>query len=207
MLPFYGLNDVQMSQFLSAGRGQINDINSFNVNFDTFDQDRYTDHMYQEHNLLAELDQRNLSLCTFGQLDQIRDVILGTYFSLVHLNVGSLVAHLDELELVLADLGTPVVIGLSETWLRPNNESLYCIPGYSIVPNSHSNRASSGVALLISNKVSYKLVPDLQLSCPEVAEAIFIEVEINQTKTIVGEIYRPPSGMWPDFLRYLTHIF
>lgn len=81
---------------------------------------------------------------------------LNNHFSLVHLNVRSVVAHLDEMEITMADPGAPAVVGLSETWLKHDNESLYCIPGYSVVSNSHTDRTGRGVALLISDIVPYK---------------------------------------------------
>lgn len=108
----------------------------FNINwyvrFDSLGQDRYLGDMDLEDNLFATLDQRNLEHCNCMTIDQIDNVSLTNHFSIVHLNVRSLVAHVDdvdELEITSATLGSPPVIGLCEMWLWPENELLYCLSG------------------------------------------------------------------------------
>lgn len=155
---------------------------------------------------MAELDQRNLDACNFLPLNQTANLALNNHLSLVHLNVRSLVAHLDEMEITIADLGAPTIVGLSEIWLKHENETQYGIPGYSMVTNSHIERTGGGIALLISDTIPYKLVRELQLSQLEVAESIFVETEINHTRNIIGEIYHPLTSLWPEFIQYLKRV-
>lgn len=87
-------------------------------------------------------------------------------------------AHIDEVEVVIAEIGTPSVLGLCEIWLNKDNDTLYCLPGYSILSNPRTGKTGGGFALMVSEAISFKERPDLQISKSDVVEAIFVEIDL-----------------------------
>lgn len=91
-----------------------------------------------EFALLNSVDIRNSTKCLLvDNLDQID--IDSSDLLLIHLNIHSLPAHLDELEVLLKNLNhdlSLMFIGISETWLKPLNERLYVLQNFQIVAKS-----------------------------------------------------------------------
>lgn len=131
-------------------------LSCFHVNFDTSGQDKYLSLIDPEDNLFASLDQCNSDFCNYLYFDQVNNIAPDDYLSIAHINIRSLAAHIDGLEVVLTELGLPTVLGICKTWLTPENDTLYCLPGYSILSNSRIKKSGGGVALMISNSVSFK---------------------------------------------------
>ena len=100
------------------------------------------------------------------------------------------------------------VIGLAETWLNTENQSLYSIPNYSYYGKVRNDRAGGGVALLIHHDFSFRPRNDLDV-IDENIECVFGEVSPisgRKCKYVVGAIYRPPNTCCGDFLNKLDRI-
>ena len=114
-------------------------------------------------------------------------------FSVYHTNIRSIQKNFDIFVHSLDELNYSFdVIGLTETWLRDEPDSLLTIPNYNIeYKNRH--KTGGGVMLYIKSSFSYKLRPDI-FQFSDFFEAIFIEIENQLGKNIIlGLIYRPPG--------------
>ena len=125
-----------------------------------------------------------------------------------HLNVRSLTAHLDEVNLLLLREQLDVLC-LSETWLTEAVESsVLLFPGYAITRlDRKARKTGGGVAVL--HRCTLRVE---QLRVPaegSTLEALWLRV-IDRTAVIVGTMYRPPSGPTApaidDLHRQLTSI-
>ena len=118
-------------------------------------------------------------------------------FSLIHSNIRSVPCNLDKLSNYLSNLCiSPTIVALTETWLKPENEGCYGIPGYNGLFNSRADRSGGGVSLLIKNGLSCNVRDDLTLMT-DTAETLFVEFDKNDIgfdqNVIVGVLYRPPN--------------
>ena len=78
-------------------------------------------------------------------------------FSLLHINIVSLSAHIDDLKALLDCLDHPFdIIGISETKVKIDNEPLIDIslPGYSF-ENTPTKSSFGGTGLYIKNTISH----------------------------------------------------
>lgn len=108
-----------------------------------------------------------------------------------HMNVESVLAHLDELREVVKCFD---VIALSETFLKPDIcDALVKFDNYSWVRNDRTGMGRGGVAFLVSSRLKCEVLarsPSLYSRSPEY---IFIEVDCSGHKTVLGVVYRPPK--------------
>ena len=95
---------------------------------------------------------------------------------------------------------SPQIIGLCETFLHKGNDMLLDISGYNLEFVNRLERKKGGLAFYIADYLDYTLRSDLCKHLDGVFESVFIEILIDNKKTIIGEIYRPPSGSIPSFL-------
>ena len=127
----------------------------------------------------------------------------------LHINCRSLPKHFDEIKSLINYVSKPLtVLAISETWLKPFNEDIFQLPGYSFVSCLRPTATTGGgVGLYINNCEQYKTIPDLTL-ISDVIECIFVEIiRHNRSNLIVGCIYRPHSADLYEFNNVLTNIF
>ena len=61
-------------------------------------------------------------------------------FTVLHVNIRSLIKNLDKLkELINAMKMTPDIIAISETWLEPSKLDKICLDGYSFIHSPFNN--------------------------------------------------------------------
>jgi len=108
--------------------------------------------------------------------------------SLLQWNAQSLRAHSNELRQFIATTGEkPHLICVQETWLQPRLE--FRFPGYSVERRDRPGGRGGGVALLISESISYSV---LDFSGVDV-EAIGVKITAGDKKLTVVNIYNPPQ--------------
>ena len=157
-----------------------------------------------DHSILSDIDP------DFNYLNSIKESINFNYynettfknryksnsnFSLLHLNIRSVVSHFTEFLCYLDTLNFVFkVIALSETAINATSIN-YNIPNYSCEMNIRENRKGGGVSLYVHNTFQYKVRNDLQLG--GVVNSVFVELLKSTTNSkhniIYGCIYRPPS--------------
>ena len=131
-----------------------------------------------------------------------------SYFSLFHVNLNSLDAHLDDLHATLDLLGFPFqVIGVSET--RENvlrgfkmNNTLH---GYNL-HSQPSRSAAGGVALYASKSLNAVKRTDLSVTDEEF-ETVWVEIKNNKSKSsLCCCAYRHPSSSPERFTEHIETI-
>ena len=100
------------------------------------------------------------------------------------------------------------IIGITESWLKPNNVNDYTPMGYSYEYNIRLGRNGGGVSLFISDKLTYKTREDLNLETSSESNLVAIEIDkhsVGSNKVIVVVlIYRPPSTSIATFNQQLS---
>ena len=188
------------------------DLNAESCNSSSAHYDR------PDHSILSDIDP------DFNYLNSIKESINSNYynettfknryksnsnFSLLHLNIRSVVSHFTEFLCYLDTLNFVFkVIALSETAINATSIN-YNIPNYSCEMNIRENRKGGGVSLYVHNTFQYKVRNDLQLG--GVVNSVFVELLKTTTNgkhnIICGCIYRPPSMSLSVFNELLSDMF
>ena len=122
-------------------------------------------------------------------------------FGLVHVNIASLNAHIDDLRTVLSRLDFNFdVIGISEHKIKkdvaPSNN--IDIPGYDEFVFEPTETTHGGAGFYIRNDYDSLVRKDLRLNLASQFEAIFVEIILKDRKNlVVGCVYRHPSSDIP----------
>ena len=148
-------------------------------------------------NVPAPIEEINLNLKPFNNLIKI-----------AHLNAVSLPKYRDEISRVINKTKMDI-IGISETNVKKNTPcELYKLDGYKFFNVNRENKHSGGVGLFVNNLYSpkaKKIVINYKEKQPEM---IFVEIDINNVKILVGVIYKSPStryGIFDEILEYLAY--
>ena len=129
--------------------------------------------------------------------------------NVIHLNVRGINSKVTDLKYLIEHslYGSPVdIIALCETWLTkylpiPN------IPGYKFIQKCRENKhGGGGVALLISNHINYKILPEIQYNDASI-ESCFIKIKLNARQILVGSCYRPPNTDPKLFMKLHRNLF
>lgn len=122
-------------------------------------------------------------------------------FTLLSLNCQSLFAKFDQLQIYLKHYVMSgckfSLICLQATWLSAEHDtSMLHLDGYKFVYKPKSGSLHGGVAFNVSDTISYNIVPVAHNKT--IWDGLFIELILpnayNDSKFIVGNIYRPPRG-------------
>ena len=120
-------------------------------------------------------------------------------FGLMHVNIASLDAHIDDLRTALGRLKYSFdVIGISEHKVRkdcPTSNNID-IAGYDPFDFLPTETFCGGTGFYIKSGLEYKVRKDSNINSPGNVEAMFIEIILPDRKNlIVGCIYRHGSGI------------
>ena len=93
----------------------------------------------------------------------------------------------------------PDVVILCETWLSPFSPS-FTIPGYDLCHKDRQTKKGGGVALLVSNKIRYRLLNNKNTN-NTTFESICVELKLkNHQKLLISSLYRPPNTSEKEFI-------
>lgn len=130
---------------------------------------------------------------------------------LVHLNIRSLLANIEEVRSDLLD-GSIDIVALSETWLHSQcSDSLLQVPNYNLfrhdrltkVPNGKTKRGG-GIAVYIKTDFDVKLWPSLSVSNADL-ELFCVSCKLGSNKRInLFIVYRPPTGKLQAAIDFLN---
>ena len=145
--------------------------------------------------------------CNYYEISEMKDNIPTCQydFRVMHYNIRSMPKNFESFKMKLAELDDEGFnfdfILLCETFLSDKNYKLFNIDGYSKIEKHRKTMQHGGVALFISNSYQFKVREDLSIFNEGQFESIFIEVSMNNEKSIiVGEIYRVPNSDQKEFL-------
>ena len=115
--------------------------------------------------------------------------------AVLHLNISSLSSQTNELKLLLSSFNLNFdIICITKSRITKSNppSSNIHIPGYNIEQTSTESSAG-GTLIYISQKLSYKNRPDLQIYHPKHLEYTFIEILLpDKSNFIIGTVYKHP---------------
>ena len=122
-------------------------------------------------------------------------------FSLIHLNIRSLLPKLDDFQAELNTLNcTFDVICFTESWLNRDTVCLAKINvnEYNDFHSCRADRRGGGVSVYIRKKYKCKNLTKISLNCDYI-ESVFLELSYGNTYILVGTVYRPPNTSYPSF--------
>ena len=114
--------------------------------------------------------------------------------NIIQLNIRGINLKVTELKYLIDHSlhgSPPDIIALCETWLTKNSP-IPKILGYKLVQKCREDKRGGGVALLISNRIQFKVLNDITYEDPDV-ESCFVEIKLHTRQIIIGSCYRPPN--------------
>lgn len=132
--------------------------------------------------------------------NQPQQVRLEQLLNIGHSNAQSIIPHLHDLEAVAMDNNLHV-LGISESFLKPDSPRLFEIPHYRLFRVDRLNKSAGGVAMYVHESIPAREVcrseqPTAYRLRPEY---LFLELTIGRNKILCGTIYSPPkAGFWSD---------
>ena len=178
-------NSETIGQFIVSGSKQNNFYEYLNLQLNTTEG---------ENNNLFDLK------CNYYDIEDLttNSIRFGDdRLSVMHLNIHSLPAKHQQLEILLTSLDQlnihMEIIMLCETFLHDNITKLYKISGYKLICRNRVMNRRGGVAMYIKDNIKYKLRKDLEINIDGEFESLFIEAQLNNKQVIVGEVYRVPN--------------
>lgn len=186
-------------------------LNGLEAEFDNF---TYTD--YNSHTQVSEIDPDNNFFdntnidCQYYTVSKFNNNInVANKISLIHLNSRSLPANFDSIQTYLNEFNNPFnIIAITESWLKPHNESDYSIDGYEMFSVTRSNKDQGGVVLYVDSNLCCKKVIELSRAVDDLFECVSVEIILEKKKNIIIScIYREPGTNADDFKEWMEKFY
>ncbi|KAJ0182642.1 hypothetical protein K1T71_002011 [Dendrolimus kikuchii] len=152
---------------------------------------------------------------SFSSIPSLNDILTAQFsdktrnFNAVHINAQSIPAHFTDMLATFNCMNIHAIL-VSESWLKPVLSSTsYILPGYRLIRNDRVGSRGGGVAIYLRDHVPFKIINlSTQPPPPDAGEHIFIEVEMQHTKVLVGVYYCPSSSInfFPSFENLLENL-
>ena len=203
VIPFGNESDQTFSQTNVIGLNNESDLENLSVFINKNEQKLIN----QISNLIlenADPDSQNANFCSYYNIDNFCNKKFDSqkYFFLFHLNIESLQAHKNDLDILLHELNFDFdIIAISETRLIKDIAPTHDIElkEYNI-EHTPTEASKGGTLLYISDKYEYKLRKDLEIYISKEIESTFIEIlKPKSQNIIVGCIYRHHTISQKDF--------
>ena len=113
----------------------------------------------------------------------------------MQLNVCGLYSKLDQIKTLLDTVTTekkPDVLMLCETW-QSKNSPIPDLPGYDYIHKARTHKLGGGVGILISDNLTYKTRPDLEINT-ETLEHYIVELKLKTKGLVLCSGYRAPGN-------------
>src|SRR5271170_2289145 len=113
--------------------------------------------------------------------------------TILHINIRSLKAHFDDLQVFLTKLSSqPSLIVLSELWLEDGFVENYELPCYTFEYSLRNNEKYGGCGCYVLNTLEFVRLPMAELLITE-CENLSLKIKVSKSVTVsVGCIYRAP---------------
>ena len=158
---------------------------------DTFEEE-YDDSPFQFSNNCKYFEPHQF-------LNNVDTLNRNTFF---HLNCRGLSANWESFRDLLGDIHGKTfsfdIIGISEVFSCDRDKRI-SLPGYrDIITRCRPNGTRGGVALFIKENIPFKIRDDLSVFIPHIFESLFVEINSQNGKSIIGIIYRPNTAPKAD---------
>ena len=141
----------------------------------------------------------NRNIDSFNSISSSDLLPAGRGFKITGLNINSLIKHIDDLRILLADRSIDI-LSFNETKFDDSIKSCEVrIPGYEFI-RCDRNRQGGGVGLYIKTSINFAVRSDLYVSN---LENLSIEIrKPNSRPFLIATWYRPPCSTIDLFLCY-----
>ena len=152
---------------------------------------------FREMSQIFEQSENPLS-CDYYDISDFKKLKINKQqdLSILHLNISSISAHIDDLRtfLNLAHHKFDIIcISESRISLKHPQTTNIDLPGFNM-EQTPTESSAGGTLIYISQSLSYKPRKDLQIYCPKELESTFIELLIpNRQSHLIGVVYKHPS--------------
>ena len=218
LFPFHMLETNEELSLCLANNNQV-DLNRLsNMIFEPFNDDDEgfeIDDLDPDSNFYNDQINTITANCKYLYPDKLKDKLSErtgkNAKSFFHLNIRSLKKNYKQL-LSLIDMidNKFSVIGLTESWLKEYNHTLFDIDGYNHVALTRTTGMGGGISMFIDDSLNFKIRTDLGHSDSDI-EMSWIEIEKNKAEfkknTIVGTVYRRPGTDIRRFNQMLDNVF
>ena len=153
-----------------------------------------------DENLIHKVNSDYYDIITFPKTMKTKDC-----FSLFHVNLRSLSAHIDEMQALPTALKLRFdVIGVSETKEQAGGFlKNVTLNGY-VLHSQHSSSSAGGVALYVKENLQHMIRDDIS-TCEDEFETIWIEIKNSKSQNVLcGYAYRHPNTNVDKFNDYIN---
>ena len=153
-----------------------------------------------DENLIHKVNSDYYDIITFPKTMKTKDC-----FSLFHVNLRSLSAHIDEMQALLTALKSRLdVIGVSETKKKTGGFlKNVTLSGY-VLHSQYSSSSAGGVALYVKEDLQHMMRDDIS-TCEDEFETIWIEIKNSKSQNVLcGCAYRHPNTNADKFNDYIN---
>ena len=181
-IPFSTLSNKDLKTILFEGPSKTL-AKSFSKPFDKKTTEKLK--TFREVSQLFDQSENSVSCDYYTPYELNKVKVKQEDLSVLHLNISSLSAHIDDLKRFLSEIRIKFdIICISESRLSQRNPQTTNInpTGYNIEQKPTESLAG-GDLLYISQKFSYKPCKDLEIYCPKELESMFIELTIPIKQT------------------------
>jgi hypothetical protein len=195
---FFPYHNIENSEDFVSAQIEMNNFNidiANNVLFDPFDfndDGGALDDIDPDGNYFNIHATHITENCKYKYPNQLTNEIkkINSNFSTMHLNIRSIKKNFTDLNTLLNNLDHPFsILGLTETWLKPYNTSLFDIKGYIHENLTRPSKIGGGVSIYINENLNYKTRPDLTYQ-DQNYEMLWIEIDKTNLLTTKKLCYR-----------------
>ena len=143
--------------------------------------------------------------------DDISELSVDNYsLKLLHINIQSLPAKIDQLKFLLeklSDKGVVLdVILICETFLSDKKVNNCQLDNYILKERHREGRVGGGVAVYVHKRLRHSERSDLQIFLEGHIESVFVEIDMGGKQYIIGELYRVPGTDLEVFFQNYTEL-
>lgn len=133
------------------------------------------------------------SNCNYMNVEELSYLIFGVSLSILIINIRSCRKNFDHfIEHFQENLFKFSLIIFTETWLTPDYDNIFSIPGYNC-HNLYRNQYGGGIKLYVKNCIKAKIIDNFCM-LHDLCEMLTIELLLDNHKIMLSSIYHPPTS-------------
>ena len=125
--------------------------------------------MTQTLTFYQDISSLETHYCTLNDFQNNFQCSLKNFFSILHLNVKSMIKNFEALkELYLTIDFKFSIVSFSDTWVDDisfSKNSNFQLSGYQVLHQTRKNRKGGGVCVFVHEDLSFKIKEDLSINC------------------------------------------
>ena len=150
--------------------------------------------LFVEHPIfILYIDDVNLPVCKYIDFNDIPSCVPIKQFSLLVFNIRSCRKNFSEFECIFQEYFKFFsCIALTETWLTPDFDNLFCIQGFRCF-NVCRTPNGGGIRLYFQSELDVTFIPEFSF-VTDICEMLTVHICCNDIKFVLSTFYHPPSS-------------